>query len=250
MLSIYLYTLTSVAIVSIVSFIGALFLFFSPETMKKIVMFLVSLSAGALLADATLHLIPEAIAEQGLSFSVWAWFMGGILVFFILEKIIHWHHCHLDPDHCDMTKTIGVVNLIGDGFHNFIDGAVIAGSFLISIPLGIATTVAVVAHEIPHEIGNFGVLIHAGYARGRALFLNFISALVAVAGALVTLLISSGGISLTDYIIPFTAGNFVYIATTDLIPELKHETKLTKSVQQLVGILLGIGIMLLLKKLG
>ena len=248
---VYLYTFLSVGLVSVISFVGALFLFLSPQRLKTVIMFLVSLSAGTLLADATLHLIPEAIQSQGLVFSVWLWFMSGILTFFVLEKVIHWHHCHLDPEACDHDPAaFGLVNIIGDSLHNMIDGAVIAGSFLISVPLGVATTIAVVAHEIPHEMGNFGVLLHAGYSRARALTLNFLSALVSVLGALITLLISSNNQNLLAFIIPFTAGNFVYIATTDLIPELKHDTGAGKSVQQFVGILIGIGLMILLKKWG
>jgi len=246
---VYLYTFLSVGLVSLISFVGAFFLFLSPQKLKTVIMFLVSLSAGTLLADATLHLIPEAIESQGLVFSVWLWFMVGVMTFFVLEKFIHWHHCHLDPESCDHAHaSLGIVNIIGDSLHNLIDGAVIAGSFLISVPLGVATTIAVIAHEIPHEMGNFGVLVHAGYSRTRALTLNFFSALVSVLGALITLLISSNDQNLLAFIIPFTAGNFVYIATTDLIPELKHDTGAGKSVMQFIGIMIGVCLMVLLKK--
>ncbi len=244
---VYFYAIASVMLVSLLSFIGIFFLFISSTRLKSVIMFLVSLSVGTLLTDATLHLIPEAIARQGLVFSIWFWFMIGVLAFFILEKVIHWHHCHLDPEQCDHIKAVGVMNILGDSLHNFIDGAVIAGSYLISLPLGLATTVAVVAHEIPHEFGNVGVLIHAGYSRTRALWLNFLSALAALLGAIITLVVSTKIAGLTDFIIPFTAGNFIYIAAADLIPELKHDTDLPKSFRQLAGILLGTGIMVVLK---
>lgn len=242
----YLYIFGSVLIVSLLAMIGIVFLFLSPNRLKSVTMFLVGLSAGTLLADATLHLIPEAIIAQGMTLSVWLSFMAGIIVFFILEKIIHWHHCHLDPDACEHIHAFGIINIVGDTLHNFIDGAVIAGSFIISIPLGISTTIAVVAHEIPHEIGNMGVLLHAGYSRRKALSLNFLTALVAFLGASSALLLVNIS-GFTNFIIPFTAGNFVYIATTDLIPELKLDTKLSQTALQLISITIGAAVMLWLK---
>jgi zinc and cadmium transporter len=133
--------------------------------------------------------------------------------------------------------------------HNFIDGAVIAGSFLISLPLGLATTIAVIAHEIPQEIGDLGVLLHAGFSRAKALMFNFLSALIAFLGAGLTLVIGTRLENFSDYILPFTAGSFIYIATADLIPELKKHPALSKTFEQLFGILAGIGLMLALKSL-
>lgn len=213
-------------------------------------MFLVSLSAGTMLGDVTIHLLPEIVEKKNPASSVWLWLLAGIIIFFLMEKIIHWHHCHLNPELCDQVHTVGKMNLIGDGLHNFIDGAIIAGSFLISLPLGLATSIAVAIHEIPQEISDLGVLLHAGYGRRRALFLNFVSALVAVLGALLALSLSSAIKDFTLYVSAFTAGAFIYIATADLIPELKKETALTKTLEQLGGLLLGIIAMLLLKKLG
>ncbi|MDD5071921.1 MAG: ZIP family metal transporter [Patescibacteria group bacterium] len=245
MTQIYLYTLLSVTIVSLLSFIGALSLALSPEKLKKITMFFVSLSAGTLLGDSFFHLLPEAIEEsEGLL--IWLMAMGGIIIFFILEKIICWRHCHIptSPDH---PHPLGMMNLVGDGLHNFIDGLVIAGSFLINPTLGLATSLAVIAHEIPQEIGDFGVLIHAGYSRARALFFNFFSALLAVLGALITLIIGPQVENFSAFIIPFTAGGFIYIATADLIPELKKDSRPWQSLSQLLFILAGLGIMLGLK---
>jgi len=246
MSTIYLYTLSSVIIVSLLSFVGVLSLAISLEKLKKLTMLLVSLSAGTLLGGAILHLLPEVIEENGSNIQIWLWFLAGIIIFFILEKIICWRHCHI-PTSNEHPHPLGMMNLIGDGLHNFIDGIIIAGSFLISIQLGIATTIAVIAHEIPQEIGDFGVLIHAGYSRAKALFLNFLTALTAILGAGLTLTVGMQLENFSTYIIPLTAGGFIYIATADLIPELKKDVQPAKSLAQLVVILLGIGIMLLLK---
>jgi len=245
----YIFTLISVLLVSLLSFIGFALLLLKPNRLQTVIMFLVSLSAGTMLGDAAIHLLPEAVAKNGDGLTIWLWFLAGILIFFILEKIVHWHHCH-NPEDCDHEKTLGVMNLVGDGVHNFIDGMVIAGSFLISLPLGLATTIAVIAHEIPQEIGDLGVLLHAGYSRARALMFNFLSALLAFLGAGLTLVIGARVENFSDYILPFTAGSFIYIATADLIPELKKHPAPSKTFEQLLGILLGIGLMLLLKKLG
>jgi len=243
---IYFYTFLSVIIVSLLSFVGALSLALNPEKLKKITIFFVSLSAGTLLGDSFIHLLPEMVKEKNYSPSVWLWVLGGIIIFFILEKIICWRHCHI-PTSIEHPHQLGLMNLVGDGLHNFIDGLVIAGSFLVNPSLGLATTLAVIAHEIPQEIGDFGVLIHAGYSRGKALFFNFFSGLLAVFGALITLIIGPQVENFSAFIIPFTAGGFIYIATADLIPELKKESRLWQSLSQLLSILLGLGIMLILK---
>ncbi|MFH1662126.1 MAG: ZIP family metal transporter [Candidatus Falkowbacteria bacterium] len=246
MLYIYIYTLLSVLIVSILSFVGIFTLALKFEKLKKLTMFMVSLSAGTLLGGAILHLMPEAIEEHGSSPSIWILFLLGIIIFFILEKIICWRHCHI-PTTKNHPHPLGMMNLVGDGLHNFIDGMIIAGAFLVDVKLGIATTIAVISHEIPQEIGDFGVLIHAGYSRARALFLNFLIATTAILGAIIALLIGGQIENFSSYIIPITAGGFIYIATADLIPELKKNTELSKSFGQLAVILIGIGIMLLLK---
>lgn len=244
-MSIYLYTIASITVVSFISFAGAFALAIKAKKLEKITMTLVALSAGTLLGDVFFHLLPETIEHNG-SLLVWSWILIGIIVFFILEKLVCWRHCHV-PTSENHPHPLGVMNLIGDGMHNFLDGIIIAGSFLVSIPLGIATTLAVVAHEIPQEISDFGVLIHAGYSKSRALFLNFFSAMAAMVGAILTLIIGTQIDGFMYYIIPFTAGGFIYIATADLIPELHKETKASKSIKQLITIVIGIAIMLLLK---
>ena len=247
-MSLYFYIFGGVFIVSILSIIGLFFLSFSPSFLKKITLFLVSLSAGTLLGDSFLHLLPEAVSNNRAGLNIWLWLIIGVIFFFVLEKIVHWRHCHIQtcPEH---PHHLGIMNLVGDCFHNFFDGLIIAGSFLVSIPLGVATLIAVIAHEIPQEIGDFGVLIYAGYSRTRALFLNFLTALTSFLGAFLIVLFGSRFTNLADLIIPFTAGGFIYIATADLIPELKKETALHKSLYQLITIIFGIGIMWGLKLL-
>ncbi len=240
--TIYFYTILSTIIVSLVSFIGVLTLALKKERLRQMTVLLVSLSAGTLLGESFLHLLPEMTDGTGADFSSWLWLLGGIIIFFILEKIISWHHCHCSASH-KYIHPLGKMNIIGGGLHNFIDGLIIAGAFLTSIPLGIATTVAVIVHEIPQEFSDFGILIYAGYSKAKALLFNFLSALVAIAGAVVGLAINAQIENFAVYIIPLAAGGFIYIAIADIIPELHKETDIKKSIKQLLGILLGIGIM-------
>ncbi|MDP2944168.1 MAG: ZIP family metal transporter [bacterium] len=245
-MSLYFYIFGGVLLVSLLSLLGVFFLSFSPRFLEKLTLFLVSLSAGTLLGDSFLHLLPEASADSGTGLRMWLWLIIGLISFFVLEKIVHWRHCHIPtgPAH---PHHLGLMNLAGDCLHNFFDGVIIAGSFLANIPLGLATLVAVIAHEIPQEIGDFGVLLYVGYSRRRALFLNFITALTAVLGAAVAILLGAKITGFSDLIIPFTAGGFIYIATADLIPELKKETAIHKSLYQLISIIAGVLIMLALK---
>ncbi len=238
----WVYTLTSVFIVSLMGFAGVLTLPFKDETLKKIVLILVSFAAGALFGDAFIHLIPEAAGKTGINLFVSLSLLAGILMFFILEKIICWRHCHI----ADHPHPFAIMNMVGDAFHNTIDGMIIAGSFLASPALGFTTSVAVILHEIPQEIGDYGVLIHGGFGRIQALFLNFFVQLTAFLGAIIILSLSLRVEALTNFLVPFTAGGFIYIAGSDLIPELHKDTGLRGSAAQLVSLLLGIGLMLAL----
>jgi zinc and cadmium transporter len=243
---IYLYILLASLVTSLLSFIGVLFLSFSIKRLKGIVMFLVSLSAGALLGDSFLHLLPEAVENMENNMSIWFGVLAGIIIFFSLEKIIHWRHCH-EPTCEEHPHSLGIMNLVGDGLHNLIDGMIIAGSFLVDIHLGVITTVAVISHEIPQEIGDFGVLIHAGFKAKKALWFNFISGLFSILGAVIAVIIGLYSENFINFIIPITAGGFIYIASSDLIPELKKDTKIGKTLKQLLGIFIGLGLMMLLK---
>lgn len=244
--AIYFYTILSTVVVSLISFIGVFTLALKEEALKKITIFMVSLSAGTLLGDSFLHLMPEAVEKNSGSFSIWLWLLGGIMVFFILEKVISWRHCHTASCENHIHK-LGPMNLIGDCVHNFIDGIIIAISFLISPAIGIATTLAIITHEIPQEIGDFGILIHSGYTKTRALYLNFLSAIFSILGAVVGMLAGVQIENFINYVTPLAAGGFIYIAAADIIPELHKETKISQSLKQLISILAGIGIMLILR---
>lgn len=249
MSQIWLYSILSVVIVSLLSFVGAFTLSININKLRKILLYFISFAAGALLGGAFLHLLPESMEVCGTARQIAVWILVGLILFFALEKILKWRHCH-EPTCEEHPHSLGMMNLVGDGFHNLIDGMIIAVSYLVSIPLGIATTVAVILHEIPQEIGDFGILIYAGYSREKALLYNFLSALMAVFGAVITLLIGGRIENLTSYLIPLTIGGFIYIATADLIPELHKEVKIKQSSLQLFFFLLGIGLMALLLLMG
>lgn len=243
--SVWSYPLASVFLVSLLSFAGVLFLVIRTEKLQSILSVLVSFAAGGLLGDVFLHLLPEATGETGFTLNISLSLLVGLLAFFVLEKFVHWRHCHI-PTSKSHPHPLALMNLVGDGLHNLIDGALIAASFLVNIRLGLATALAVILHEIPQEIGDFGVLVHAGLTKKKALIFNFLSALMAVTGALLVLILGTEITSLTQLLIPFTAGGFLYIAGSDLIPELHKETDLVKSLFQMLGLILGIGIMLIL----
>lgn len=238
---VWIYTLVSVFVVSLISLIGVFTLSVDKNKLYKYLIYFVSLSAGTLMGDAFIHLIPDAYAENP---GIWPsiYILSGIFLFFILEKGLHWRHCHEEP--ClDHPHPFSYIILVGDALHNFIDGMVIAASFIASVPLGIATTLAVVLHEIPHEFGNFASLLYGGFSVKKALLYNFMSALVAVLGAVIVLTINAN-VDLTQMLIPFAAGGFIYVAGTDLIPELHKQNEAKKGVFQVLAFLVGIGLML------
>ena len=246
MSSIIIYSLVSVIVVSLISLVGAVTLFLKEKVLDKILIYLVSFSAGALLGGAFLHLIPESFERKIPGTSLYI--LMGILTFFSVEKIIHWRHCH-QPASDDHPHPFSYMILFGDGVHNFIDGLVIGASYLVSVPLGISTTLAVILHEIPQEIGDFGSLIYAGFSKGKALWFNFLSALTAIAGTILILLIGNSFMQITNFLIPFTAGGFIYIAVADLIPELHKSNKIKAAVLQIVFLILGLELMYILKML-
>jgi len=234
--------LASLAI-SLCVWVAVLFLYFKKETLHKITLFLVSLSAGALMGGAFLHLLPEAAQEIETS-KLYLIVLAAFIFFFFMEKLLFWRHCH--KENCPI-HTFGYMNLVGDSLHNFIDGLVIAGAFLVDIKLGIATTIAIAIHEIPQEIGDFGVLIHAGFNKKRALVVNYLVALTVVLGGVVGYFISFSLNNIVPYLLPFAAGGFIYIAASDLMPELRKETNLKRSISSFAVFILGIALMLLVK---
>ncbi len=235
--------LISTTFVSLISLIGVIVLAFNKKTMNNIVFYLVALSAGALIGAAFLHLLPEAIQEYPCE-NIFAYTLAGFILFFFIEKILHWHHCHKID--CKI-HTFAYMNLLGEIVHNFIDGLIIATGFLVSIPLGITTTIAVALHEIPQEIGDFGVLVYGGFSKWRAIFLNFLAALTAISGGLVGYFFFGKTESYISFLLPFAAGGFIYIAASDLFPELRKENDTKKSFFSFIIVLLGILIIYLLK---
>jgi zinc and cadmium transporter len=214
------------------------------KKLEQALIYLVSLSAGTLLGDAFIHLIPEAYENGNDGLLIGLYILAGIMFFFIVEKFFHWRHCHQVPS-AHHPHPFSYIVLAGDTVHNFIDGLIIASSYLVSIPVGIATTIAVILHEIPQEIGDFGSLIYGGFSRAKALLFNFITGLTAVAGAIVVLSISNLNITdINNFLIPFAAGGFIYIASSDLIPELHKNTEPKKSLGQIILFMVGIGLMM------
>src|SRR3989339_918334 len=237
-----IYGILSVIIVSLISLVGSVFFLLKTKDLNKMVLYLISLSVGALLGDVFIHILPEAF-ENFDTLKIGIYVLSGIIFSFIIEKIIHYRHRHIhqkDHSHKEHPHTFAIMNLMGDLVHNFIDGIIIATSYLISIPVGIATTIAVILHEIPQEISDFGVLVYGGYTRTKALLANFLISLTALLGAIITILIGTRTENILIFLIPFAAGNFIYIAGSDLISELHKETKLKVSLAQLILFILGI----------
>ena len=258
MLSVYIYTLIAILAVSLISLVVLFALSLNDKFFKSIVPLLVSIATGALLGDAFIHLIPESLATGVPSTQVGLLVIVGVLLFFILEKVVHWHHHHDDESaedehhHHDAGQLlpVGQMVLLADGLHNFIDGLIIGASFLISIPAGIASTIAIIFHEIPQEIGDFGILVHSGYSKGKALWLNAVSATTAFLGGIIVLALSVNVEHFSSYALPVAAGSFIYLALADLIPELHKvhnpESSIKHSLAQLAYLIIGVLIMLAL----
>lgn len=239
---IFFYIITACFLISGAALIGVLGLLIKKQLLNKIVLFLVSLAAGAFMGSAFLDLLPKA-AETAPVRSVLLAALISFALFFLIEKLFRWRHCHKGQCHI---HTFGYINLLGDGAHNFIDGLIIAAAFLTDVKLGITVTTAVAMHEIPQEIGDFAVLIYAGLKRTKALLINFAAATTVIAGGIVGYFMSLQITGLMPYLLSFAAGSFIYIATSDLIPELKKETEPKKSMALFLYFLLGILIIYLL----
>ncbi|MCM2338923.1 MAG: ZIP family metal transporter [Burkholderiales bacterium] len=239
MITTYFYAFISVFIVSLVSLIGVFAISFKEETIKKYIDLFISLAVGALLGDAFIHIIPETLENFENTTMASLLIIFGILIFFTIEKFFHWHHHGEDKEETHI-HPVGKLVLVTDGFHNFVDGIIIGVSFMVSIPLGIATSIAVVLHEIPQEIGDYAVLIHSGYEKTKALWLNFISALFAIFGLVVAFIFGNIAEKSILWVLPIAAGGFIYIAVADLIPELQKTKNLKYSILQILSVVLGI----------
>jgi len=236
------YALLSVIGISLISFVGVFSLSFGKYYLHNILLYIISFAAGTLLGNVFLHLIPKALENQSSPINIGFFILIGIFTFFIFEKILHEREHHLHTK----VQAFGIMNLVGDALHNFIDGMALATSFLISIPLGIATTIAIALHELPKEFSDFGILLHAGFSIRQALWYNFLSALSAIGGTLFVFLMQNIFHNALYYLIPFTAGGFIYIGASTLIPELKKTYTIKKIFLQSFFFGLGILIMLVL----
>jgi len=237
---IFLWILLSTFLISLISLVGIFLFGLKHSVLNRILLLLVGLSAGSFIGGAFFHLLPDSLGKNN-NFLIYIYIVIGFCLFFLIEKILHWHHCH--KENCNF-HGFTYMNLIGDGVHNFIDGLIIAGSFLADVKLGITVSIAILFHEIPQEIADFGVLLHGGFSKAKALFFNFISAVFAVAGALLGYFVSS---SFAGYLLPFAAGGFIYIGASDLIPEVHKEKDMKKSNLSFAMFLVGIILMLLIK---
>lgn len=231
-------------LISLLSLVGILTFVFNKKVLEKLSLLLVAFSAGALLGGAFFHLLPESV-EVADSLEPYIYLVFGIIVFFVMERFLKWHHCH-ENGQCDV-HTYTHMSLIGDGVHNFIDGTIIVSAFAISRDLGIVTTVAVAAHELPQEFGDFGVLIHGGFSRLKALLWNFASSVTSILGAIFGYFMIDSFANVSSFLLPFAAGGFVYIAMSDLVPELHKEAKLLRSVLSFAFFVSGIAFMLIIK---
>lgn len=232
--------LISVFIVSAISLIGIVTFLFKSKSLDKIFFVLVSFATGSLLGAAFLDLLPEAVGDAS-SLRIFGSVLFGIMLFFLLEKFLYWYHCH--EGECDVHQ-FTYLNLVGDGIHNFLDGVIIASAFLTSTSVGVITSIAIVLHEIPQELGDFGVLVYGGFSRAKALAYNFVTALTSFLGAILAYFFLNQVKGVTPLMISVAAGGFIYIACTDLIPELNKDRTLRRSIQQFILISLGIGVIL------
>lgn len=240
------FSLLAVLIVSLLSLSGIFLVFLNKKISHRIILLLVSFAIGSLLGDTFIHLLPESFRTLN-SLTVSFLVIGGLLLFFILEKILRWHHCHEVDCHENNSRHLIVLNTFGDTVHNMIDGMLIAASFIVDIRIGIFTSLAVLLHEIPQEIGDFAVLIHSGASLKKALIYNLLSASSAFVGVLLVFILGSKINFLSNYLLAVTAGGFIYLAASDLIPELhRHDPPLIESLLQLVFIILGVALMSLL----
>lgn len=219
-------------VVSLISLIGIFALLLKEKFLNRILVLLIGFSAGGLIGGAFLHILPEVLEEYHRTQQIFFYVIIGFLAFFILERYFHWRHCHRGAE-CDM-HAFTYLNLIGDGIHNFTDGLVIGASFLVSIHFGIVTTLIIILHEIPQEIGDFGVLVYGGFSKKKAIFYNFLTALSCILGTILGYPLAEYIKGFSLYLLPLVAGGFIYIASCDLIPEI-HKQDSTKKVTLSIG---------------
>jgi zinc and cadmium transporter len=224
---------------SLLALSGSLTLMLPERQFVRVVPPLVALAAGSLIGGALLHMLPEAVTAMGPGLAPYVWLVGGFLGFFVLEQFLHWHHCHRAPSR---HGPLGYLILVADGVHNFVGGLAVAGAFLVDIRVGIVTWLVAAAHEVPQELGDFGILVHSGWSRRRALGFNLASALTFLLGGWVAYALS-GAIEVT-WLLPFAAGNFLYIAAADLLPEITEYPEAARKAVLTTMFVLGLGVLL------
>lgn len=238
-MSVFLWILIGGLAMAALALVGSVTLLLSEEALRRILLPLVSFAAGSLLGGAFFHMIPGALGEMGDVVSVLGLVLLGFAAFFVIEQFLHWHHCHRETAECREPLTYLI--LVGDGLHNLLGGVAVAGAFLVDIRLGILTWVAAAAHEVPQELGDFAVLVHGGWDRGRALLFNLLSGLTFLAGALLTYVLSRS--VETTFLLAFAAGNFVYIGASDLVPEVNRDYGLATNVLHFLSFAAGAGLL-------
>jgi zinc and cadmium transporter len=229
---------------SAIALVGSVTLVLSPRTLRRILLPLVAFAAGTLLGGALLHMLPAAIEEVGPRVSVFVWLLAGFVVFFALEQFLHWRHMHRPPADGERLPLTYLV-LIGDGVHNFLGGLAVAAAFIADIRLGFGAWLAAAAHEVPQELGDFAVLVHGGWGRGRALLFNALSAVTFLVGGLVAY--TASFTVNVSFLLPFAAGNFIYIAASDLVPEVKHARGPRDNAVHFVALVAGVLLLLALR---
>lgn len=236
----FLWFLLSGVLMVAVALVGGVTLALSDAQFGRLRLPLVSFSAGSLLGGAFFHMLPAAVDALGNRLSLYAVLLAGFSLFFLLEQLLHWHHCHREQTDC--RQPVGTLMLLGDAVHNALGGLAIAGSFLIDVRLGFAAWLAALAHEIPQELGEYGVLVHGGWSRSRALLMNAAAALpFPLVGSLAFAV--SGELD-TSWLVPFAAGNFVYIAASDLVPEVNRHHGWQRNAQHVGAFLAGMALLL------
>jgi zinc and cadmium transporter len=234
------FALLSAALMSVFSLLGVFSLRIPQKKLQSIIIFLLSLAAGTMMADAFFHLLPESLETLEATTALRITFLA-FIAFFLIEKVFQWHHCHEENCH---VHSLGYMNLIGDSVHNFIDGLIIAASFAVDWRIGLGTSLAIALHELPQEFGDFGVLLHAGIEKGKAILLNFFVSLFAILGVFVgNFLLASE--EMLGILLAVAAGGFLYIAAADLLPEIRNEQKRSRLLGALAAFALGILIMYL-----
>jgi len=237
MSEVFINSIIAAMAISLLSLVGVFTFALKKDTFNKISMFLVAFSTGALLGGAFLHLLPESISKSS-DISIYIYVLIGIFVFYILERFLRWRHCHDEAD-CAV-HTFTHMSLIGDSIHNFIDGLIIISAFYVNPGVGVATSVAIASHEIPQELGDFGVLVHGGFSKNKALMWNAISATASIFGVIIGFFLINAIENISLVLLPFAAGGLIYVSMSDLIPELHKENSLNKSIINISLFMLGL----------